>query len=481
MNHSGDSSASVSRFLEVVKQALAAHPGGQGNLAIARCPGAADVMGGIVEDSGALVVTSTIALAITAAVWPLPDDHVRTRLLLAAGNAQAPTPDFVLPAAAFDPGAGSAAALLSRCRASGAEWAAPTCLSVRQAIANEMIPRPFGGLMILLQTDFPPEADLGKRWVQAAVTIDGLCRSFGAQADPLAKSRACAEAVAPITGLYNLRTPMTALCGPPDGALLQLRFHPQVLCQALELPPGIAVTVADVRLRRPTSPQRLIDTHLCAEMGCRLITELQQIDGARVDAAGGKLAAITPAEYVDRYRNRLPQKITGRAFTARFGTMRGLNGEPDPQQVYKVRSRTEHHIYENRRVHDFATDIARARRTNSLDALTHAGELMYASHWSHSQRCGIGGVEADTLVTAIRRHGPEAGLFGAKVTAGGDGGELVLLMRDDRQARDALADAIARTEAAAQQPVRVCRGPMPGAEYFQPPALDALLAPAGIA
>jgi L-arabinokinase len=433
-------------------------------------PAVVDVMGGIVEDSGSLVLTTTLATPGGVALWHIKDDLVRLRRGTMAGDDAAL--EFDLPIGAFEPSATTAEAIAARCREAGCEWAAPICLTLRQAIADAVLPQLEGGVIVLLQSELPPDTDLGNRWAQAAATIDGLCRLFGVDAEPLQKSRICAEAVLALTGLYNLRTPMTALCGPPVGSLLQLRFHPQLLCQPLALPPGIIIKAAKARLARPTTQQRLIDTRMCAEMGRCMIAELQQSDGLRDDPSADRLATITPAEYVERYRDRLPPKITGKAFLAKFGSFRGLNGELDPLSTYKIRSRAEHHIYENRRVHEFAASVVRGRRSQSPEALIHAGELMYASHWSHSQRCGIGGVEADQLVSAIRKHGPQTGLFGAKVTGGGDGGELVFLMRDDERAHAALADAIAAAEAASGQTIQLYGGAMAGAEIFQPSELD---------
>jgi len=233
------------------------------------------------------------------------------------------------------------------------------------------------------------------------------------------------------------------------------------------------------RLTRPVTRQRLIETRTCAEMGRRMISELQRSEGMRVDEASIRLAAITPAEYVDRYRDRLPQKITGGAFTVRFGPLRGLNGKPDQREVYKVRSRAEHYIYENRRVHEFVTDLVRARRSHPVEALSHAGELMYASHWSHSQRCGIGGVEPDQIVTCIRKRGPQNGLYGAKVTGGGEGGELVVLMRDDARSHQALSEAIAAAQAAGHRPITTFNSSTGGAEDFRLSSVEGLVGVAG--
>jgi len=470
MTYSDDFSTSLSRFSALVKDTIASYPCARSPVAMTRSPGVVDVMGGIVEDSGSLVLTATLGLAVTASIWRVDGGHVHLRR--AADGAKN---GCDLPIAAFDPSGSAPEGLSALCREAGAEWALPSCLTLRQALKDGVIPGLDLGLMILLHSDFPPDADFSESWVQAAATIDGLCRLFGAPADRLQRSRVCAEAVAPLTNLYNLRAPITALCGSPDGSLLQLRFQPKMMCQSLELPAGVIVSAARTHLARPTTRRRMVDTRMCAEMGRRMIAQLQQHDGARSDPAAVRLATITPAEYVNQYRDRLPSRITGEAFVAKFGTLRGIDGQLNPENTYKIRSRAEHHIYENNRVHEFATCIVRARRNASPEALARAGKLMYASHWSHSQRCGIGGMEADQLVTAIRSHGPEAGLFGAKVTGGGEGGEIVVLMRDDERAHIALAEAVATAEAAADHTILTFGGAVGGAEFFQPPKLDGIL------
>jgi galactokinase len=438
---------------------------------MSRCPAVIDVIGGIGEDSGSLMLTTTLALSFTAAAWRVADASVRLRLLTEGG--QGPAHDFELPLAALD----QAQPVADRCRQAGCEWAAPSCAVLQQAVAESVFPRPAGGLMILLQSDFPPDADFGRECVQAAATLDALFKLHELTADHLRQSRLCADAVGRLTGLRGVRTAMTALCMPPGGSLLQLRFQPQLMCQPLEMPPGVVVVGARTRLARPTTLERLVETRACTEMGRRMIMDLQRLDGAQVDDATARLSAVTPTEYVDRYRDRLPSKITGKAFLARFGEVRGLDGRLEPTETYKVRSRAEHHIYENKRVHDFAAEISRARRSGSTESLVRAGELMYASHWSHSQRCGIGGVEPDLLTSAIRKQAPSAGLYGAKVTAGGAGGEMVLLMRDTPQAKAALADAIAKAENAGSRKIHIWAGSLPGAEHFDAPALSDLFEP----
>lgn len=478
MTQYGEFQESESRFVAGVEEMLKAFPCTGASVGVARAPAVVDVMGGIGEDSGALVLTATAAMSFHTAVWQTADNKIRLRFISEEiGDAEQ---NFEMPASSVQPADGTAQDIRDLCREQNAEWAAVTLLTLRQALAQGNLPQPTGGLCFLILSDFSKNADLGRRSVQAAAAVDALCKLFTLECDRVTQSRICAEALAELTGLYYQRKAMTALCGPANGALLQLRFQPHLLCETLEMPQGIIVKAVSTRLTRPTTFQRLIETRVCSEMGHRMIVDLQKNDGMQLDSNSNRLASITPAEYVERYRNRMPSKITRQAFMNRFGSVRGLeDGQSTPKSIYKIRSRAEHHIYENRRVHDFVTNIVRARRNDSVETLVSAGELMYASHWSHSQRCGIGGVETDRLVNYIRKHGPDAGLFGAKVTGGGEGGELVVVMRDDERAHAALSDAVTQAETASQKTVHVFGGSLPGAASFESPVLAGLVNSAG--
>ena len=207
-------------------------------------------------------------------------------------------------------------------------------------------------------------------------------------------------------------------------------------------------------------------------LGKCLIEGLLRKSGAVGDPTGGYLANIAPSEYVRRFRNELPVKRRGRDFLAEFGQPDGLDLVVEPERIYKIRSRTEHHIYENDRTHRFMERLSRARRTGERDALVEAGELMYASHWSYGQRCGMGSIETDVLVNLIRERGPARGLYGAKVTGSGCGGSLAVLMGAQPAATAALQEACAAYTARTGKQATIIAGSSPGAAAFGVRTLD---------
>jgi galactokinase len=116
--------------------------------------------------------------------------------------------------------------------------------------------------------------------------------------------------------------------------------------------------------------------------------------------------------------------------------------------------------------------LARAGRTGERDALVEAGELMYASHWSYSQRCGMGGIETDVLVNAVRGQGAARGLYGAKATGMGCGSALAVLMSDQPGAWAALEEACAAYACKTGKPAVIHAGSSPGAIPFGHRDLD---------
>ncbi|MBX3395481.1 MAG: hypothetical protein KF841_08935 [Phycisphaerae bacterium] len=474
MNASRDHDPSSNGFAARLDAAMRERPNAGTRVGFAKAPGVFDVMGGIGEDAGSLVLTATTALSHHTAVWPIARDRIHLTLHADCRNNE--PLEHEIPASAFL----NADVEKIKALCADAEWAAPTLLAIHRMIADEIAPPPSAGLAIFIEHDFSANADLGRMPSQAASAAVAYRDLNAMEIDPLRLAQAAASVVSDLLNLHELRKTMTAIVAPARRSLLQMTFHPNATWDLLELPQGIVFKAVATRLSRPTTTKRLIETRVCSEMGHRVIQYLQKLDGQPIDGRPTRLASITPSEFVEKFRDRMPSKITQQQFMTKFGEVRGLTETgAGPKDYFKIRSRAEHHIYENRRVHDFSTNIVRARRSTSPEALIAAGDLMYASHWSHSQRCGIGGVETDRLVNAVRELGHDAGLFGAKVTAGGQGGEMVVLMRDDPAADAALADAVAKAAQASGQAVAVFEAMRIETPRSQP-ASDAHRSPAAV-
>ncbi len=100
-----------------------------------------------------------------------------------------------------------------------------------------------------------------------------------------------------------------------------------------------------------------------------------------------------------------------------------------------MRAATAHPIYEHARARKFAellsrrADIPPQTARGLEERAEYLGALMYESHASYSA-CGLDSDGTDALVDLVRRAGPGAGVYGAKITGGGRGGTVAILGRE---------------------------------------------------
>lgn len=461
--------ASLEPFLDCCRSLW---PADQGRpTVVTRAPGRLDCMGGMADFSGALALQLPLAQGVYVAAGRRGDQSLFVRCLSPEGAgqpAQAELPLSILYQADGRLAAPSALGALLE----STPWVrhiAGVCLEMLRA---NLVPHFGGGVSLVLQSNIPAHAGLGSSSAIQVAVAKALAAVFDIEIPDGRLLSICREANTNVVGAQpGLVGHQTCLWGEA-GVLLQIRCQSDEMTGTLTLPQDVKFAAVDSGIRLPIYDQRYADNRVSALMGRFLIGQLMSTSGLNADPLGGYLANITPSEYVRRFRNELPVKMKGRDFVAEYGQPPDLPAAVDLGRIYKIRSRTEHHIYENDRTHRFLERLARVRRTQDRDTLTEAGELMYASHWSYGQRCGMGSIETDVLVNLIRAAGVAKGLFGAKVTGGGCGGAVAVLMTDTPAAQAALDEACATYTAKTGRSATVLRGSSPGAAAFGVRYLD---------
>ena len=192
------------------------------------------------------------------------------------------------------------------------------------------------------------------------------------------------------------------------------------------------------------------------------------------------------AQDFSTYRDMIPETITGIEYSELFGRLPDLITRVNPSETYRPRDCAEHPILENERVKEFVglmslADFRREERqmfrttdpdsTNDegdpdLQLMKEIGQLMYDAHTSYSTRLDLGSPETDLLVHLIRERGEARGLFGAKITGGGAGGTVAVLLADTPEAHLALAEVCDAYEAQIGVAPRAFVGSGPGALEF---------------
>ena len=99
-----------------------------------------------------------------------------------------------------------------------------------------------------------------------------------------------------------------------------------------------------------------------------------------------------------------------------------------PERRYPVRAAATFPVEESFRS-ALAVHLLRGLRAGDPHgALEALGELMYQSHAGYSS-IGLGCPETDAMVDAVRERGPGRGFYGARVSGGGSGGTVVVLLK----------------------------------------------------
>ncbi|GMH12368.1 hypothetical protein Nepgr_014209 [Nepenthes gracilis] len=183
------------------------------------------------------------------------------------------------------------------------------------------------------------------------------------------------------------------------------------------------------------------------DSGCKLLEAEASLD---------YLCNLSPHRYEAFYANILPDHMLGEEFVAKYG------GHGDPVTViaskrsYDVKAAARHPVYENFRVKAFKALLT---STPSDDQLTALGELMYQCHYSYSA-CGLGSNGTNRIVELVQElqyhessKSEDTTLYGAKITGGGSGGTVCIISGNSLRASQQILQV--------QQKYRVGTGYLP--------------------
>ncbi len=456
---------------------LAAHPDlfdAARPIALGRAPGRLDVMGGIADYSGALVLELPLGMAALAAAQWTAGAEARVRSLNAEevhGDMDVAVPLTVLTAPYAEVRAHFA-------HAPERHWAAYV-LGAVTVLAHERGVRLPGGVNLLLASTVPPGKGVSSSAAVEVAAMQAVCGLLGVTLAPRDLALLCQKVENLVVGApCGVMDQMTSAGGQADH-LLALLCQPAEPQGHIRLPEALEVWGIDSGIRHAVSGADYGSVRVGAFMGYRILAEaaglaIQPAGPGRVRVEdprwGGYLANVTPSAWEAEYRDRVPAQLTGAEFLARYAGFTDAITQIDPARVYAVRQPTAHPIYEHHRVQVFGAVLG--KRPFPLADAELLGELMYQSHASYSA-CGLGSEGTDALTALVRAAGPARGVYGAKITGGGSGGTVAVLTRAGARAE---VEAIAQAYTAATgRPARVLGGSSPGAAAFGAPTL----APAG--
>ena len=221
--------------------------------------------------------------------------------------------------------------------------------------------------------------------------------------------------------------------------LLPIRCQPDKVEEPISLPEDISFIGIDSGIRHSVAGASYGDVRCAAFMGYTIVANLfgstQQdlrLEKASQDFSTlpfrGFLCNISVEQFEESIAHKLPLSLSGKDFIEEYGISIDPVTIIDKQKKYPIRTCASHPVHENQRVLRFKEYLVSLNQPTSSESRTailkSMGQLMYQSHEGYSL-CGLGSQRTDEIVTlAKNKHG----IYGAKITGGGNGGTVCLLV-----------------------------------------------------
>jgi galactokinase len=225
--------------------------------------------------------------------------------------------------------------------------------------------------------------------------------------------------------------------------LLPILCQPDQVDEPISIPDEIQFIGIDSGIRHSVAGASYSDVRAAAFMGYSIILQAMGVSTEIIKSVktkndftslpfAGYLSNISPNQYENSFLTILPKTISGKEFLDKYQVSVDNVTQIDRARTYPLRASTSHPIYEHHRVTLFKNLLAGVNAATQEEERPHLlkkiGELMYQSHDSYSA-CGLGAERTDEIVS-LSKNIP--GVYGAKITGGGNGGTVCLLT--DRKA-----------------------------------------------
>ncbi len=413
------------------------HP--EAEIIVTRAPGRLDVMGGIADYSGSLVLELPTQEATFVA---LQRDVSRKLTIVSLLEESSREAAFEMPLTDFENADSPVEYQIARTRfhSNPAQHWAAYVAGVFLVLMRERGVDFQEGARLLIASSVPEGKGVSSSAALEVAVMQAVAAAFDIALEPREMALLCQLVENLVVGApCGVMDQMTVVCGESN-RLMAMLCQPAELCEMVAIPDEITFWGLDSGVRHKVTGADYGSVRVGAFMGYRMIAEMA---GLKVQATAtgkpvqiedpywrGYLANLKPSQFEQIYAAHLPERISGAEFLSRYQGTTDTVTQIASEGSYAVRIPAAHAIYEHHRVQLFAQLMRDAGSERQLELL---GELMYQSHASYSA-CGLGSEGTDALVELVRQAGPAKGLFGARITGGGSGGTVAVLGRSNAYA-----------------------------------------------
>eukprot|EP00898_Chlorokybus_atmophyticus_P005965 jgi/Chlat1/636/Chrsp103S00005 len=295
------------------------------------------------------------------------------------------------------------------------------------------------GMSILVHSLVPEGKGVSSSAAVEVASMAAIAAAHHVQLEPRELAILCQKVENLVVGApCGVMDQMASACGQAN-RLLALLCQPAEIQGLISVPPHMRFWGLDSGLKHSVGGADYGSVRIGAFMGRKIVTLAAEqraatsatasdavsarIASSDVEANMKHLVQVPPHRLELSYAPAIPDHILGSNFISKYGSHEDTVTTINPSTHYAVRTPMAHPINENFRVKTFA-QLLKAPECD----LSVLGELMYQSHASYSL-CGLGSPGTDLLVALVedmQQRKPNA-LFGAKITGGGSGGTVCAL------------------------------------------------------
>ncbi|XP_020226099.1 L-arabinokinase [Cajanus cajan] len=475
---------------------------------VTRAPGRLDVMGGIADYSGSLVLQMPIKEACHVALQRIhPSKHRLWKHAEARQKDKGGNPTAVLQIVSYGSELSNRSPTFDMDFSDFMDGDKPISYEqARKYFAKDpsqkwaaYVAGAFLVLMIELGVQFEDSFSLlvssavpeGKGVSSSAsvevASMSAIAAAHGLNISPRDLAILCQKVENHIVGApCGVMDQMASACGEAN-KLLAMICQPAEIVGLVEIPNHIRVWGIDSGIRHSVGGADYGSVRIGAFMGMKMIkakaseelselcaanglnydeVEQDDIELLKQEASLEYLCNLPPHRFEALYSKTIPETTVGETFLEEYKNHNDPVTIIDQKRTYGVRAPTMHPIYENFRVKTFKALLTSASSTYQLTTL---GELLYQCHYSYSA-CGLGSDGTDRLVHLVQElqhsasSNAEGGtLFGAKITGGGSGGTVCAIGRNCLKSSEHIFEVQPRYKKATGYLPFIFEGSSPGA------------------
>ncbi|KAJ4959558.1 hypothetical protein NE237_026669 [Protea cynaroides] len=481
---------------------------------VARAPGRLDVMGGIADYSGSLVLQMPIREACHVAVQKIHPSkqklwkHAQARQL-AKGQESAPVlqivsygselsnrgPTFDMDLSDLmdgDKPMSYEKANKFFSQDPSQKWAAYVAGTIL-VLMTELGVRFDNSISLLVSSAVPEGKGVSSSASVEVASMSAIAAAHGLNITPRDLALLCQKVENHVVGApCGVMDQMTSACGEAN-KLLAMICQPAEVIGLVDIPPHVRFWGIDSGIRHSVGGTDYGSVRIGAFMGRKMIKSMalsllshshQLVDGngfnpdefeedeielLEAEASLDYLCNLSPHRYESVYAKRLPESMFGKTFIEKYNDHNDLVTVIDHGHSYGVKPPAQHPIYENFRVQAFKSLLTAQSSDEQLSSL---GELIYQCHYSYSA-CGLGSDGTDRLVKLVQEmqhskvsKAENGTLFGAKITGGGSGGTVCVIGRNCLRSSEQILEIQRRYKNATGHLPFLFEGSSPGAGKF---------------